>query len=93
MPADPAKRIEARAAIDAGEIRLSGEVKLTLTVEGPGPLSVTPSKPLLTKPNLWRCARMGCRYAKSSPAVANDGRKPTACRRSFPVDRRLRSAS
>jgi hypothetical protein len=52
--ADAAKRIEARASLDAGEIRLSGDVKLTLSVEGPGPLEVTPTKPLLTKPNLWR---------------------------------------
>ena len=35
---DPANLIEARAQLDAGDIRLSGEVKLTLTVEGPGPL-------------------------------------------------------
>ena len=51
---DPARRVEARAELDAGEIRLSGEVKLTLTVEGPGPLGVTPPKPFLTRSNVWR---------------------------------------
>src|SRR5690242_12628043 len=51
---DPANLIEARAAVDAGEIRLSGEVKLSLSVEGPGPLSVTLPKPLITKPGTWR---------------------------------------
>jgi len=57
--ADPARRIDARATIDAGEVRLSGEVKLTVTVEGPGPLGVTLPKPLLTKPNLWRAREDG----------------------------------
>src|SRR5436309_2779089 len=42
---DPANLIEARAQLDAGETRLSGEVQLTITVEGPGPLTVTPPKP------------------------------------------------
>ena len=56
---DPGKRIDASAAIDVGETRLSGEVKLTLTVGGPGPLGVTPPKPLLTKPNLWRVREEG----------------------------------
>jgi len=51
---DPANLIEARAQVDAGEIRLSGEVKLSLSVEGPGPLSVTLPKPLITKPGTWR---------------------------------------
>lgn len=46
--------IEARATLDAGEIRLSGEVKLRITVEAAGPLTVTPPKPLLIKANLWR---------------------------------------
>jgi hypothetical protein len=52
--ADPARRIEARAALDTDEIRLSGEARLTLTVEGPGPLGVTPPRPLITKANVWR---------------------------------------
>src|SRR5262249_4533135 len=52
--ADAAKRIEARASLDSNDIRLSGHVRLTLSVEGPGPRHATPSKPLLTKPNLWR---------------------------------------
>jgi hypothetical protein len=56
---DPLRRIEARATLDTFDIRLSGEVKLTLTVEGPGPLSVTPSKPLLAKGNLWRVREDG----------------------------------
>jgi hypothetical protein len=51
---DPANMIEARAALDADAIRLSGEVKLTLSVEGPGPLSVTTPKPLFTTPGVWR---------------------------------------
>lgn len=51
---DPANLIEARAQVDADEIRLSGEVKLSLSVEGPGPLSVTLPKPLITKPGTWR---------------------------------------
>ena len=52
--ADPARRIEARAVLDTDEIRLSGEARLTLTVEGPGPLGVTPPRPLITKANVWR---------------------------------------
>jgi hypothetical protein len=51
---DPPNLIEARAQVDAGEIRLSGEVKLSLSVEGPGPLSVTLPKPLITKTGTWR---------------------------------------
>jgi hypothetical protein len=51
---DPARRVEARAELDMGDIRLSGEVRLTLTVEGPAPLGVTPPKPFLTKSNVWR---------------------------------------
>ena len=51
---DAKNRIEARAEFDAGTIRLSGEVKLTLVVDAPGPLSVTVPKPLITKPNTWR---------------------------------------
>jgi hypothetical protein len=42
--------IEARASLDAAEIRLSGEVTLTVTISAPGPLSVTPPKTLLAKP-------------------------------------------
>jgi hypothetical protein len=56
---DPAKRVKARAELDAGDIRLSGEVKLTLTVEGPGPLGVTPPKPFLTRSNVWRVREDG----------------------------------
>ena len=52
---DPANRIEARAQLDAARLeRLSDEVRLTLSVEGPGPLRVTLPKPLLTKANIWR---------------------------------------
>ena len=51
--------IEARATLDQFDIRLSGETKLTLSVEGPGPLTVTPSKPLLAKANLWRVREDG----------------------------------
>jgi hypothetical protein len=56
---DPAQRVEARAELDAGDIRLSGEVKLTLTVEGPAPLGVTPPKPFLTRSNVWRVREDG----------------------------------
>ena len=56
---DPATLIEARAQLDTAEIRLSGEVKLTFTVEGPGPLSVTVPKPFLTKPGVWRVREDG----------------------------------
>ena len=51
---DPAKRIEARAELNTDRVRLSGEAKLTVTVEGPGPLIVTTPRPFFTKPNLWR---------------------------------------
>lgn len=51
---DPANTIEARAELDSSAVRLSGEVRLTLTVEGPGPLGVTVPKPLLTRPGVWR---------------------------------------
>lgn len=56
---DPANLIEARAQLDAGETRLSGEVKLTVTVEGPGPLTVTPPKPLFPKAGVWRVREDG----------------------------------
>jgi hypothetical protein len=56
---DPAQRIEARASLDTDEVRLSGEVKLTLSVDAPGLLTVTPPKPLLTKANLWRVREDG----------------------------------
>jgi hypothetical protein len=56
---DPANLIEARAELDAGATRLSGEVKLSLTVEGPGPLSVTVPKPFLTKSGVWRVREDG----------------------------------
>jgi hypothetical protein len=51
---DPANLIEARAQLDTDSIRLSGEARLTLTVEAPAPLSVTLPKPLVTTPNVWR---------------------------------------
>lgn len=50
--------IEARATFDRGEIRLSGEVELRLTVEAPGPLSVTPAKPFL-EAGSWRVREVG----------------------------------
>ncbi|HKB00676.1 MAG TPA: hypothetical protein VKD90_00590 [Gemmataceae bacterium] len=56
---DPARRVEARAELDTGDIRLSGEVRLTLTVEGPAPLGVTPPKPFLTSSNVWRVREDG----------------------------------
>jgi hypothetical protein len=56
---DPANRIEARAQLDAAAIRLSGEVKLTLTVEGPAPLRVTVPRPFLTRANVWRVRDYG----------------------------------
>lgn len=51
--------IEARATLDTDEIRLSGEAKLTVTIEAPGPLSVTQPKPLLIKAGLWRIREDG----------------------------------
>lgn len=54
FPDDPVKQLTATARLDADSIRLSGEVRLTLAVEGPGPLEVTPGKPLLTRANQWR---------------------------------------
>jgi hypothetical protein len=56
---DPDRRIEARAALDTDEVRLSAEIKLTLSVEAPGPLTVTPPRPLLAKSNLWRVREDG----------------------------------
>lgn len=56
---DPANTIEARAELDSAAIRLSGEVKLTLTVEGPGPLGVIVPKPMLAKPGIWRAREDG----------------------------------
>jgi hypothetical protein len=56
---DPARRVETRAELDTGDIRLSGEVRLTLAVEGPAPLGVTPPKPFLTKSNVWRVREDG----------------------------------
>ncbi len=56
---DPARQIVARAQLDVGDIRLSGEAKLLLTVEGAGPLEVTPGKPLLPKANTWRAREDG----------------------------------
>src|SRR5262245_28276882 len=56
---DPANIVEARAQLDADAIRLSDEVKLTLTVEGPGPLNVTAPKPLFTRPGIWRVREDG----------------------------------
>jgi len=52
------QQVEARANFDTSEIRLSGEVSLTLSVEGPGPLSVTPAKPVVGKGN-WRVHESG----------------------------------
>jgi hypothetical protein len=58
---DPGKKLIARAELDADEVRLSGELTLNLTVEGPGPLEVTPPKPLLDreKGGLWRVREDG----------------------------------
>jgi hypothetical protein len=45
-----------RLELDARETRLSGRLRLTLTVEGPAPLVVTPHDPLLaeSRPPLWK---------------------------------------
>ena len=59
FPDDPAKRLVATARVDPDAIRLSGEVRLTLTVEGPGPLEVMPGKPLLTTGLTWRVREDG----------------------------------
>lgn len=55
----PSLIIRASASIDADEIRLSGEIRLTLTVEGPTPLDVTRPKPLLAEAGLWRVREEG----------------------------------
>src|SRR5262245_13887366 len=46
----------ARLELDAREVRLSGRLTLTVTVEGPAPLAVSPPDPLLAdnKPPRWR---------------------------------------
>ncbi|WP_020470692.1 hypothetical protein [Zavarzinella formosa] len=51
--------IRATADIDTAEIRLSGEVRLRLIVEGPTPLEVTRPKPLLTTTGTWRVREEG----------------------------------
>ncbi|HJZ92042.1 MAG TPA: hypothetical protein VKE40_14300 [Gemmataceae bacterium] len=70
---DPAKKLVARAELDADEVRLSGELTLTLTVEGPAPLEVTPPKPLLDreKGGLWRAREDGLPVRE----VFDDGRQ------------------
>ena len=90
---DPANLIEARAQLDAGDIRLSGEVKLTLTVEGPGPLSVT--RPEAASDEAGRLAGPRGRAAAPRgiarrPRAVGAGR--TTCRRSSPASRRCPSA-
>jgi hypothetical protein len=59
FPDDPARKLVATARVEPDAIRLSGEVRLTLTVEGPGPLEVTPGKPLLTNALTWRVREDG----------------------------------
>lgn len=56
---NPALAIHAQATTDAVEIRLSGEVRVRLTVEGPAPLEVTRPKPLLSTTGLWRVREDG----------------------------------
>ena len=55
----PSLVVRASASIDADEIRLSGEILLTLTVEGPTPLDVNRPKPLLAEAGLWRVREEG----------------------------------
>jgi hypothetical protein len=59
FPDDPARKLVATARVDPDAVRLSGEVRLTLTLEGQGPLEVTPGKPLLTNPLTWRVREDG----------------------------------
>lgn len=56
---DPARHIRAEARLDTDQVKLSGEVGLTLTVQGPAPLTVTPPKPTLTRGDLWRVREDG----------------------------------
>jgi len=56
---NPALTIHAQATVDAAEIRLSGEVRVRLSVEGPAPLEVTRPKPLLSSTGLWRVREDG----------------------------------
>lgn len=51
---DPTRRLIAGANISDTNVKLSGELRLTLTVEGPAPLDVTIAKPLLVTAPLWR---------------------------------------
>ena len=55
----PALLIRAEAKLDSTEVRLSGELSLTLTVDGPVPLEVTRPKPLLSGAGLWRVREEG----------------------------------
>lgn len=55
----PGREIRASAKLDADRIRLSGELTLTLTVEGPAPLEATRPKPLLSGAGLWRVREEG----------------------------------
>ncbi len=56
---NPALTIHAQATVDAVQIRLSGDVRVRLTVEGPAPLEVTGPKPLLASTGLWRVREDG----------------------------------
>ncbi len=56
---NPALTIHAQATVDAAQIRLSGEVRVRLTVEGPAPLEVTRPKALLSTTGLWRVREDG----------------------------------
>ena len=51
---DPAKQILVRARLSRGEIRLSEDVRLTLSVEGPQPVSVSLPKAWPKLSPLWR---------------------------------------
>lgn len=55
----PGMMVRASVDIDAAEIRLSGELRLTLSIEGPEPLDVTRPKRLLAEGGLWRVREKG----------------------------------
>jgi hypothetical protein len=50
----------ARLELDARETRLSGRLRLTIAVEGPAPVAVTPHEPLLSesRPPLWKVRQL-----------------------------------
>lgn len=51
---DPARALQVIVEVDRSTVKLSGELTLLLTIEGPGPLELIPAKSVLTGPLAWR---------------------------------------